>query len=199
MYFTTKRLFDIIISLAAVILLLPLLILISFAVLISSGSPVFYLQKRVGKDWKIFKIIKFRTMVNNADKIGPGISSLNDNRITFTGKILRKFKLDELPQFLNVLLGTMSLIGPRPELEKYVSHYRKDYSEILKIKPGITDYASIKFKNESALFVDAAKAESFYIKEILPQKISLYKKYISEMSIATDLKIFFETAKGIML
>jgi len=199
MYLITKRIFDIIISFAALVVLLPVLIIIAAAVIINSGFPIFYLQDRIGKDWRPFKIIKFRTMVNGADKIGPGISMMNDERITFVGKILRKFKLDEIPQFINVLIGSMSIIGPRPELKKYAAFYPDEYSEILKIRPGLTDYASIEFMNESALLENKTESETFYLKEILPVKILLCKRYLEDMNFITDLKIIFKTAAGILL
>ena len=134
-------------------------------------------------------------MVKNAEKMGMGISSYNDTRITSIGKILRKFKIDELPQFFNVLAGNMSLVGPRPELLKYAKYYADDYSEILKIKPGITDYASIEFKDESLLLNNSNDNEKIYLNKILPQKISLYKKYLMEANLKTDLKIIFSTFK----
>lgn len=166
--------------------------------MINSGTPIFYLQERVGIDWKKFRIIKFRTMVTNADVIGPGISSEDDSRITKIGKILRKYKIDELPQLFNVFIGDMSLIGPRPELAKYAEYYREDYSRILKIKPGITDFASISYRDE-ALLLNGKKKESeiFYLKQILPQKISLYDKYLEEISPTTDAKILFSTIKAL--
>ncbi len=195
MYFFVKRILDILITLIGTILFFPLIIAVSLIILLSSGYPVFFLQERVGKDWKIFKIIKFRTMVKNAEKMGMGISSYNDTRITSIGKILRKFKIDELPQFFNVLAGNMSLVGPRPELLKYAKYYADDYSEILKIKPGITDYASIEFKDESLLLNNSNDNEKIYLNKILPQKISLYKKYLKEANLKTDLKIIFSTFK----
>lgn len=198
MYFIVKRLLDILISIIAITLLLPLLVFISFTILITSGLPVFYLQERVGKDWIRFKIIKFRTMINNAEKIGPSISILNDERITFIGKYLRKSKLDELPQLINVLIGDMSLVGPRPELLRFVNCYPKEYCEILKIKPGISDYASIIFVNESKLLIESNDPESFYIKEVLPLKLDLCIKYLHEMSLVIDIKILFNTARGIL-
>ena len=197
MYFFVKRLFDIIIASFVLLLLSPLLILISLGILISSGMPIFYLQERVGREWKKLNIIKFRTMVNHADEIGPGVSSEEDKRITGIGKFLRKYKLDELPQLFNVLYGEMSLIGPRPELPKYAEFYKDDYSKILTLKPGITDYASINFRNEAALLNGKSESESFYLTKILPEKIFLYKKYLQEVSLFTDLKILFSTFKVI--
>lgn len=194
-----KRFFDILFSIIVLILLSPLFIVIAVLILASSGTPIFFKQNRVGKDWQIFKIIKFRTMVNDADKLGPGISLNDDARITFTGKILRKFKLDEIPQFINVLKGNMSIIGPRPELFEYANYYRTDYIEILQVKPGISDFASIAFRDEAALINNTNDIEKFYLNEILPQKIKLYKKYLKEMCFLTDLKIFFTTLKVIFL
>ena len=198
MYLFVKRLLDILISIIAITLLLPVFLFISFAILITSGLPVFYLQERVGKNWIIFKIIKFRTMINNADKIGHNISLLNDERITLIGQYLRKSKLDELPQLINVFIGDMSLVGPRPELLKFANRYQSEYSEILKIRPGISDYASLIFINESKILIDSNDPESFYIKEVLPQKLDLCMKYLHEMSLVIDIKILFNTARGIL-
>ena len=195
MYFFIKRLIDIFISLLALLILFPVLALISLGILISSGLPILYVQERVGKEWRKFQIIKFRTMVDDADQIGPGISSEDDLRITKIGKFLRKFKLDELPQFLNVLVGDMSLIGPRPELLRFAEFYRDDYSYILSVRPGITDYASVNFRHEAALMNGKADGESYYLKEILPQKIILYKKYLKKISLTTDIQILFSTIK----
>lgn len=195
MYFFVKRILDILITSIGIILFFPVIIAISLIILISSGYPVFFLQERVGKDWKIFKIIKFRTMVKNADKMGIGISSHDDSRVTNIGKFLRKFKIDEIPQIFNVLLGDMSLVGPRPELLKYAEYYNDDYSQILKIKPGITDYASLEFSNESELLKDPDDSEKVYINKILPDKIKLYKKYLKEANLITDIKIIFSTFK----
>lgn len=197
MYLYLKRLIDILLSFVALLLLSPFLLIISIAVIVNSGLPVFYLQERVGKNWKRFKIVKFRTMINGADKIGPGISSENDKRITKVGMWLRRYKLDELPQFYNVLVGDMSIIGPRPELLRYAEFYKDDYSAILTVKPGITDYASIDFRNEAELLNGKTEEESFYLKRILPEKISLYKKYLHKISLLTDMKILFSTLKVI--
>ncbi len=195
MYFFIKRILDILITLIGIILFFPVIIAVSLVILISSGYPVFFLQERVGKDWKIFKMIKFRTMVKNADKMGIGISSHEDSRVTNIGKFLRKFKIDEIPQIFNVLLGDMSLVGPRPELLKYAEYYIDDYSEILKVKPGITDYASLEFRNESELLKDSDDNEKIYLNKILPDKIKLYKKYLKEANLITDIKIIFSTFK----
>ena len=197
MYFFIKRNLDILITFVSAVLFFPVIIVVSMVILVSSGYPVFFLQERVGKDWKSFKIIKFRTMVKNADKKGIGVSSHNDSRITSIGKFLRKFKIDEIPQIFNVLMGNMSLVGPRPELLKYAEYYMDDYSEILKVKPGITDYASLKFRNESELLKNTSDNEKFYINKILPEKIQLYKKYLKEANLKTDLRIIFSTFKAL--
>ena len=197
MYLFVKKVFDTVISFLALILLIPLFICVSIAIAITSGLPVFYLQNRVGKNWKEFKVIKFRTMIQNADKIDVNLSSLDDKRVTKIGKILRKFKLDELPQFINVFIGDMSIVGPRPEVFKYANYYRTEYSEILSIKPGISDYASLAFRNEEKLLNKKANKENFYINEILPQKIKLYKKYLKEISFLVDIKIIFATVVSI--
>ena len=197
MYFFIKRNLDILITFVSAVLFFPVIIVVSMVILVSSGYPVFFLQERVGKDWKSFKIIKFRTMVKNADKKGIGVSSHNDSRITSIGKFLRKFKIDEIPQIFNVLMGNMSLVGPRPELLKYAEYYMDDYSEILKVKPGITDYASLKFRNESELLKNTNDNEKFYINKILPEKIQLYKKYLKEANLKTDLRIIFSTFKAL--
>jgi len=198
MYYYSKRIFDVFVSTILIALLLPLFIIIALTVILASGIPVFFYQERVGQNWKPFRIIKFRTMIKNAEKMGPGITSACDERITPTGKFLRRYKLDELPQLFNVLKGDMSLIGPRPELLKYINFYREDYSAILNIKPGITDFAAIQFRDEESLIGKINKEES-YINKILPSKIILYKQYINEMGFFTDVKILLSTVKGILL
>lgn len=198
MYLIIKRIIDIIISSIVLLILILPLVFISICIIIDTGYPVFFLQERIGLGWRQFKIIKFRTMVRNADKIGPGLSLNNDKRVTYVGKILRRFKIDELPQLVNVILGDMSLIGPRPELKKFAIHYSDEYTEILKVKPGISDFASLEFINESLLFDDKPETEKFYINEILPKKISLCQKYLAEMNLKTDLKIIFKTAYGLI-
>ena len=198
MYNYLKRILDLLISAVLIVLLMPVLILIAVIIFLTSGFPIFFYQERVGKDWKPFKIIKFRTMIKDADKSGPGITAFCDERITNAGKILRKYKLDELPQLINVLKGDMSLIGPRPELLRYINIYKEDYSAILNIKPGITDYAAIKFRNEELLLAKV-NPEEIYTSQILPSKIILYKRYLNEIGFVTDVKILFGTVKGIFL
>ncbi len=194
-----KRIFDIIFFILTFPVVFPLIILISLILLVKQGRPIFFLQERVGKSFKPFKLIKFRTMVKDADKAGLSITGKNDPRITPIGRFLRKTKLDELPQFLNVLKGDMSVVGPRPEVPKYVKLFRKDYEEILSIRPGIVDYATLIYTREEEVLSSEEDREKIYIEEILPHKIKLYKKYISEMSLCTDIKIVFETIKKLIV
>ena len=192
-----KRIFDFIASLIGLILLSPFLVIIGVLVKISDKGPVFYRSKRVGQNFKPFYLLKFRTMVVNAEELGPSITKGGDQRITKIGKFLRKYKLDELPQLWNVVKGELSLVGPRPEVEKYISFYKDDYKEILKIRPGITDYAAIKFKNEEEILAKFEDVEKAYIENVLPEKIKLYKTYLNEIGFLTDLKLIFKTLWGI--
>jgi lipopolysaccharide/colanic/teichoic acid biosynthesis glycosyltransferase len=193
MYQFYKRIIDLVLSLLFILVFLPVLIIISVLIIIESGLPVFYCQERAGRHWKVFKIIKFRTMIKNAEKLGPLITSGDDKRITAVGKFLRKYKLDELPQLLNVVKGDMSLVGPRPELLKYAQMFSDEYSEILSVKPGISDFASIRFRDEAAMLEHKKNVEEIYSNKILPQKIKLYYKYLTEKSLTTDFKIIYST------
>ncbi|HOU97726.1 MAG TPA: sugar transferase [Bacteroidales bacterium] len=186
------RLFDIIFSFIILIILLPLFLLFALVIILTSKGGVFYLQKRVGKDGKIFSLIKFRTMFVNADKQGL-LTVGNDKRITKFGKFLRKYKLDELPQFLNVLIGQMSIVGPRPEVPKYVDLYNQEQKKVLSVKPGITDYASLLYFNESNELVRSSEPEKHYINVIMPHKINLSLEYIENKSLWFDIKIIFWT------
>jgi lipopolysaccharide/colanic/teichoic acid biosynthesis glycosyltransferase len=193
-----KRLFDIIFSLFGLIILSPLLILISILIFFNSGFKVFYFQNRVGQGGKDFKLFKFRTMHLGADKKGLLTIGGRDPRVTSIGYYLRKYKLDELPQLLNVLIGNMSLVGPRPEMKKYVEMYNLEQQGVLSVKPGITDYASIVFSNENELLSRADDPEFYYIKEIMPQKLRLNLQYIKDQSFFTDVKIIFKTIAKIL-
>jgi len=190
-----KRLIDIVFSFLAIIIFSPLFILISIAIILDSGFPIFYKQKRLGKNYKEFTLYKFRSMIKNADKIGSLVTSSNDKRITKVGKFLRKTKLDELPQFFNVLIGDMSIVGPRPEVEKYANYYKKDFEYILsKVKPGITDKASIQYRNEEKILADKeGDHETLYINELLPKKLKLAKEYADNNNIIIDLAIILKT------
>jgi len=188
-----KRGIDILFSLIGLICLFPFFIFISFFIFITSKGGVFFVQLRVGKNNKDFKLYKFRTMFLNSDNKGLLTVGNNDKRITKLGYYLRKNKLDELPQLINVLNGTMSLVGPRPEVRKYVNLYNSEQKSILDVKPGITDLASIMYYNENEILANSGNPEQTYINEIMPIKLELNKQYINEMSLLTDLKIIFKT------
>jgi len=193
-----KRIFDIIASLIGLLILLPFFLIISLLIIINSGFPVFYTQKRVGRANSDFGLLKFRTMKKNADKLGLLTVGGKDPRITSIGYYLRKYKLDELPQLINVFIGNMSLVGPRPEVRKYVDLYNGEQKKVLLVKPGITDYASLEYFSENDLLAKSSNPEETYIKEVMPAKLELNKKYISEMGLTTDLKIIFGTLKRII-
>ena len=188
-----KRFFDIICSLIGIILLLPFFIIVSLLIIINSGFPVFYIQTRVGKNNRNFNLFKFRTMQADADEKGLLTVGGRDPRVTSAGYYLRKYKLDELPQLFNVLVGTMSLVGPRPEVNKYVDLYTTQQLQVLNVKPGITDLASLEFINENELLAQSCNPEDTYINKIMPEKLALNLKYIAQQSFATDIKIIFNT------
>lgn len=192
-----KRLFDIVASFCGIVILFPLIVIVSILIKLTSKGPVLFKQVRVTKNGRLFKIYKFRTMRENSEG-NKQITVGNDSRITGIGHILRKTKLDELPQLFNVLKGEMSLVGPRPEVPKYVELYTEEQREILKVSAGITDYASIYFSNESELLGAAENPEEFYIKKIMPYKIELNKKYIKEIGIVTDIKLIILTILKIL-
>ncbi len=193
-----KRMFDIIFSFLGLILLLPLLLLIALLIKLESKGSLFYLQTRVGKHNKDFKIFKFRTMFVGSDQKGLLTLGDRDPRITKTGFFLRKYKLDELPQLINVFIGNMSFVGPRPEVRKYVNYYSQEDLIILSVKPGITDYASIVYRNEAELLKGVNNPEQFYIETIMPEKIKWNKKYINSHNLLTDFKIIFKTSQIII-
>ncbi len=188
-----KRIIDIGFSLCGLIVVSPIFAGTSLFIYITSGRPIFFTHKRVGKDGRIIGIYKFRTMVRDAEKMGPQVTASDDPRITPFGRILRKTKLDELPQLINVLTGDLSLVGPRPEAPKYVELFKNEYKDILKVKPGLTDPATIEFIDEQSLLSGSENPEEMYIKKILPQKIKLYKQYIENQSIILDFFILFKT------
>lgn len=188
-----KRALDFTAALIGLVILSPLLALVCVLVRITSKGPVFFLQERVGRSFQRFRIIKFRTMVPNAASLGRAVTAGNDPRITRLGKLLRQTKIDELPQLLNVLMGQMSLVGPRPEVPKYVEMFRQDYEEVLSIRPGITDPASIKFRNEQELLGKSKDPERTYVTEILPEKLRLAKEYIHGANLYMDLAIILRT------
>ncbi|MBL0053649.1 MAG: sugar transferase [Bacteroidetes bacterium] len=192
-----KRVFDISSSIVALVILAPVFIAISLVIKFNSAGPIFYLQKRVGKNNKDFSIYKFRTMKVNSDKAGLLTVGMNDSRITTVGVVLRKYKLDELPQLLNVLIGDMSIVGPRPEVRKYVDMYNAEQLEVLSVKPGITDYASILYSQENELLTKAADPEKEYIENIMPHKLQLNVEYIRTHNFLVDLKIIAKTVAKI--
>lgn len=187
-----KRMFDILMSFIGIIILLPLMIIIGIIIKLTSKGPILFKQIRVTKNSKLFQIYKFRTMRENSEG-NKQITVGNDSRITGIGKILRKTKLDEIPQLFNVIKGEMSLVGPRPEVPKYVELYNDEQKKILQVPAGITDYASIYFSNESELLGKADNPEKFYIEKIMPYKIELNQKYIENINIFTDIKIIILT------
>ncbi|MCL4151888.1 UNVERIFIED_CONTAM: hypothetical protein GTU68_000809 [Idotea baltica] len=188
-----KRLFDIVFSSIGLLILFPILLVIAILIKLESKGSIFYKQVRVGRHNQDFKIFKFRTMFIGSDKKGLLTLGDNDSRVTKIGYYLRKYKLDELPQLINVFIGNMSFVGPRPEVRKYVDHYSKEDLEIFRIKPGITDYASIAFRNEAELLKATDNPEKLYIEDIMPKKIELNKKYLNSNSLIADVRIICQT------
>lgn len=173
------------------------MLIIAILIKLDSKGPIFFKQVRVTKNGREFKIFKYRTMKVGSDKYSQ-ITVGKDSRITKVGDFLRKYKLDEIPQLINVLIGDMSLVGPRPEVPKYVALYTEEQREILKVRAGITDYASIEFSNENDILANETDPEKAYIEKIMPRKIELNKKYLSEISVMTDIKIILLTIKKIL-
>ncbi len=190
-----KRIFDIVFSFLGLIFLLPFFIFISLVIKLDSKGPIFYEQLRVGRRGVKFKILKFRTMILNADKIGKLITTSDDKRITRSGKWIRKYKLDEFPQLINVFKGEMSFVGPRPEVPKYVEFYPPEIKDVvLSVRPGIADEASIKYRNENEILSNyKGDPEICYLEKILPMKLSLYKYYVQNNSLLGDIKIIMKT------
>ncbi len=188
-----KRLFDIVFSSLGILILLPLFCIIGLLMKKEDGGPIFYRGLRIGRYGKPFKIFKFRTMVTNADKIGGPSTADDDPRLLKIGKFLRKYKLDEIPQLINVLKGEMSLVGPRPEVPFYVNMFTEEEKKILTVKPGITDWASLWNFNEGETLAGSKNPEREYAEKIRPKKIHLQLKYVREQSFWIDLKIIFNT------
>ncbi|HCM76102.1 MAG TPA: glycosyl transferase [Cytophagales bacterium] len=188
-----KRFFDLVTAGLGLIFLTPLFLIIAILIKSNSKGPVFYKQPRVGKGGVLFNLFKFRTMQVGADRATAITVGHRDPRITPIGYYLRKFKLDELPQLINVLVGEMSLVGPRPELEKFVKLYNERQRKVISVKPGITDYASIQFRNENEMLAGKPDPVDYYIKEIMPLKLELNLQYIANQSFLTDLKIIGQT------
>ncbi len=190
-----KRALDVALAGAGLLALSPLLLLIAAAIKLTDEGPVLFKQTRVGRSFRPFQILKFRSMRVGAG--GPKVTRGGDPRVTAVGALLRRTKLDELPQLLNVLRGDMSLVGPRPEVPEYVERFRGDYETILSIRPGITDFAAIHFVDEESVLARFADAEEGYVLHVLPQKLALYRRYIADIGFATDVKVLFATLRRI--
>lgn len=193
-----KRLLDIIFSLLFIIIFSPLYLILIILVAVDSGFPVFYLQKRVTQNGKIFKVIKFRSMVANADKLGSLVTVGNDKRVTRVGRFLRKFRLDELPQIFNVLMGDMTFVGTRPEVEKYVAEYTNEMLATLLLPAGVTSLTSILYKDEARLLKNSDDTDRTYIDDILPQKMVYNLEYLRNFSIIGDIKTVFKTVFAVL-
>jgi lipopolysaccharide/colanic/teichoic acid biosynthesis glycosyltransferase len=193
-----KRLFDIFFSIFGLLTLFPLFLSLYFIVLLTSKGGAFFRQIRVGEKGVHFGLLKFRSMKPASEKAGQLTVGSNDSRITTIGKIIRKYKLDELPQLLNILRGEMSFVGPRPEVPKYVEMYSTEQKRVLEVKPGLTDYASIKFLNENELLATQENPEAYYIEHIMPEKLKLNLQYIAEKSTFKDVHLILLTVKKII-
>ncbi len=193
-----KRLFDIIASFFGLLLIFPILLIVSILIKLDSKGGVFYRQVRVGKGGVDFRIFKFRTMHTDADKLGLITIGGRDPRVTKIGYYLRKYKLDELPQLINVLVGDMSFVGPRPEVRKYVDLYTEEQRKVLQVRPGITDLASIEFRNENEILEQQQNPNQYYIDVIMPHKININLKYLQNRSLLTDIGVIFKTFLAIL-
>jgi lipopolysaccharide/colanic/teichoic acid biosynthesis glycosyltransferase len=194
----TKRLFDVSCAVLGLLLLLPAFLVSAVLIKLDSEGPVFFRQERVGRGFRRFRIYKLRTMAVGAPNAGPLITVGHDPRITRVGRFLRHSKLDELPQLLNVLAGEMSIVGPRPEVPRYVEYFREDYAEVLRVRPGITDPASVRFRDEAALLGASPDPELLYRSHVLPEKLRIGKTYVREASLRTDLLVVFRTLAALL-
>ncbi len=195
-YRFVKRGLDVAISAAGLVLLSPVLAGAAMAVKLTSPGPALFRQSRVGREGRPFPILKFRSMRVGAS--GPSITAGGDGRITRVGRLLRRSKIDELPQLWNVLAGDMSLVGPRPELQRYVERFPADYARILSIRPGITDYAALEYRDEESVLATSPDPEAAYVQVVLPAKIRLYHRYLDEMSLTTDLTLVLRTLAAVL-
>lgn len=193
-----KRLFDIVAATAGLLLLAPLFGAVALMIKLDSPGPVVFRQERIGKGFRPFWIYKFRTMGEGASERGVLVTAGDDPRITKIGRLLRKTKIDELPQLLNVLKGEMTLVGPRPEVRKYVELFRADYEEILRVRPGITDWASLKYHDEAAILGNFEQPEREYVSRVLPEKMALAKAYVRQASFVSDLALIFATLRKLI-
>ena len=188
-----KRLFDIIAAILVLIMGLPFFIIIALLIVLDGKGDVFYSQERIGRYKRSFNLYKFRTMQPGSDSLGQLTIGSKDSRVTSIGYYLRKYKIDEFPQLINIIAGHMSVVGPRPEVPKYVKMYNQEQLNVLKVRPGLTDYASLVYFKENELLGKAQDPENVYIKEIMPQKLALNNKYIKEKGMLTDLNIILKT------
>lgn len=197
-YAIIKRVLDFFFSIIFLIILMPFFIIIALLIIIDDGFPIMYRQTRVGKNGNFFKILKFRTMKKNADALSKITIGDKDPRITKIGYVLRKYKIDELPQLWNILKGEMSFIGPRPEVPEYVALYNTKQRNVLKVRPGLSDYASLDYINENEILSKYSTPEEAYINIVMPQKLQLSLKYIHDMSLKTDFNIIIKTIAKII-
>jgi len=188
-----KRTFDIVAASAGLVVLFPIFALVALLVRLDSPGPVIFKQRRIGRGFRPFMMYKFRTMVPEAPARGRPLTVGDDPRITRVGRLLRASKIDELPQLVNVLKGEMTLVGPRPEVPRYVEFFRTDYEEILVVRPGLTDPASLKYRDEAAILSQAADPEREYLDRLLPDKIRLGKEYVRRSSFWYDLSLILRT------
>lgn len=188
-----KRLFDLVVSLAGLLILFPLFLIIAFAIKINDKGPVFFRQIRAGKNGHDFLVYKFRTMKKAPDHVEGNFNPGDKSRITSVGKFLRKSKLDELPQLINVFKGEMSLVGPRPEIQRWVTVYPERWQKVLSVRPGITDNSSILFRDEESILSHSEDPEKTYREIILPRKLDLYEQYVDTHSLFGDIKLIFKT------
>ena len=193
-----KRVFDVIVSLILLIILLPVFIILGIAIKIDSKGPVFFRQERITQYGKTFRIFKFRTMVNNAEKLGTQVTVGNDSRITRVGSFIRNCRLDEISQLLNILTGDMTFVGTRPEVKKYVDHYTKEMKATLLLSAGVTSLASIYYKNEAELLANSNNPDKTYVEEILPEKMKYNLQSIEKFNFLEDIKIMFMTALAVI-
>ena len=194
-----KRFLDVFVSSVGLLLFSPVAALVAVLIKFDSRGPLLFRQERVGQGLRTFCIYKFRTMVVDAPLKGGPLTAAEDPRVTRLGRILRKTKIDELPQLINVLRGEMTLVGPRPEVPRYVALFRNDYEEILQIRPGITDLASLKYRDESSVLSRAADPEQEYLTRVLPDKIALAKEYVRRSSLTFDLSLILKTVARILV
>ena len=193
-----KRVLDFLCSLVVLVLLLPVWLVVALLIVMESRGGVFYVQKRVGKDNRDFNLYKFRTMRPDSDSKGLLTVGARDSRITRVGYFLRKYKIDEFPQLLNILKGDMSIVGPRPEVRKYVDLYTPEQMRVLSVRPGLTDYASIRYVNENEVLAASDDPERTYIEEVMPAKLALNLQYIDNQSLKEDFKLIFKTFTAIL-